>query len=177
MSCGCYPLPQAFGPRLHSCCFNGVMDTLTSEECQSLLEEEKVAHIGVITDGGPYVTPISYVLVGGHLAFRTAPGRRTEAIEADPRVSIEVSRYDEETGDWSSVIVTGTARVMPEGEDSDQVVVDALFDKYRHAYQSLLSVPSGIGLGPRFIVTVEIAEISGRTSGGFLTQRTRPGRL
>jgi len=153
------------------------MDTLTPEECRSLLEHQHVAHIGVVTPDGPYVTPISYAIVGTELAFRTAPGRRTEAIEADARVSVEVSDYDAETGDWASVIVTGTARIMADEPITEQAVIDALFDKYRHAYQSLLSVPSDIGFGPRFVVLVELAEVSGRKSGGFMSTRTRPGRL
>lgn len=153
------------------------MDTLTAEQCQALLEESHVGHIGVVTDEGPYVTPISYVVIGSQIAFRTAPGRRTEAIQGDPRVSIEVSKYDMGTGDWSSVIVSGTARVIRNDPAKEQIVVDALFEKYRNAYDSLLSLPAGLGPGTRFIVVVDVAEMSGRSSGGYLQPRTRPGRL
>lgn len=153
------------------------MDTLTADQCRALLEEAHVGHIGVITDEGPYVTPISYVFAGSQIAFRTAPGRRTEAIQADPRVSIEVSTYDRATGDWSSAIASGTARIVRNDPAREQMVVDALFEKYRNAYDGLLSLPSGLGPGTRFIVVVDIAEVSGRSSGGYLQPRTRPGRL
>lgn len=158
-------------------CFNGAMDTLTREQCQQLLESEHVAHVGVITEDGPYVTPISFVYLGSMLAFRTAPGRRTEAIEVDPRVSVEASTYDADTGDWSSVIVRGTATVVRNDAAKEQVVVDALFEKYRSAYDNLLSTPPGMGPSTRFIVLVEIVELSGRTSSGYMQPRTRPGRL
>lgn len=157
-------------------CFNALMDTLTQEECEALLADEYVAHIAVITPEGPYVTPISHVYADGELAFRTAPGRRTEAIEVDPRVSIEVSRYDKESGNWTSAIAFGTARIIRGDELKEQSVVDALFEKYRDAYGNLLSMPSGFP-GIRFIVAVDVSEISGRSSGGYLSQRTRPGRL
>ncbi len=153
------------------------MDTLPLDRCHALFEEEHVAHIGVVTDEGPYVTPISYVFLGAQLAFRTAPGRRTEAIETDPRVSIEVSSYDAATGDWSSAIASGTARVIRNDRLKEQQVVDALLEKYRDAYDNLLPMPAGLGPGTRFIVVVDIIEIAGRTSGGFLRPRTRPGRL
>jgi nitroimidazol reductase NimA-like FMN-containing flavoprotein (pyridoxamine 5'-phosphate oxidase superfamily) len=153
------------------------MDTLTQDQCRELLEQQHVAHIGVITEEGPYVTPISYVFLENRLAFRTAPGRRTEAIEVDPRVSVETSRYDAATGDWSSVIVHGTASVIRNDPAREQVVVDALFDKYRDAYDNLLSLPAGMGPGTRFVVVIEVHEMSGRSSGGFLQPRTRPGRL
>ncbi len=153
------------------------MDTLTQEECQSLLEREHVAHIGVITEDGPYVTPISYVTLANKLAFRTAPGRRTEAIEIDPRVCVEASQYNRETGDWSSVIVYGKASVIRNDAAREQVVVDALFEKYRNAYDNLLASPGGFGPSTRFVVLVDIEEMSGRSSGGYLQPRTRPGRL
>ncbi len=153
------------------------MDTLSIDQCHALFEEEHVAHVGVVTEEGPYVTPVSYVHLGAQLAFRTAPGRRTEAIETDPRVSVEVSRYDTSTGDWSSAIARGKARVIRNDRVKEQQVVDALLEKYRDAYDNLLSIRAGSGPGTRFIVVVDIIEMSGRTSGGFLLPRTLPGRL
>lgn len=153
------------------------MDTLSRERCEALLEEAHVAHIGVITAEGPYVTPISYVVLGNQLAFRTAPGRRTEAIQADPRVSVEVSTNDRTTGDWESVIIAGTAQVVRNDPVRERVVMDRLFEKYRDAYDNLSSLPAGLGAGTRFIVVVEIREISGRSSDGFLQPKTRPGRI
>jgi nitroimidazol reductase NimA-like FMN-containing flavoprotein (pyridoxamine 5'-phosphate oxidase superfamily) len=156
---------------------NGPVDTLSRERCEALLEEAHVAHMGVVTDEGPYVTPISYVFFGTQIAFRTAPGRRTEALRVDPRVCVEVSTYVEATGDWESVIAMGTARVLQDDQAREQLVVDALFDKYRNAYDNLLSLPAGLGPGTRFIVVIDVSEISGRCSGGYLQPRTRPGRL
>jgi nitroimidazol reductase NimA-like FMN-containing flavoprotein (pyridoxamine 5'-phosphate oxidase superfamily) len=158
-------------------CFNGGMDTLSQDQCLSLLEEAHVAHIGVITDEGPYVTPISYVVLGNKLAFRTAPGRRTEALEVDPRVSVETSSYDAETGDWASVIIRGTAQVIRNDAAKEGVVVDALFEKYRNAFSNLLASPPGSEPVTRFIVVIDVTEMSGRTSGGYVTAKTRPGRL
>jgi nitroimidazol reductase NimA-like FMN-containing flavoprotein (pyridoxamine 5'-phosphate oxidase superfamily) len=117
------------------------------------------------------------VFFGSQLAFRTAPGRRTEALEVDPRVSLEVSRYEAETGSWSSAIASGTVRFVRDDPAKEQLVIDGLFEKYRDAYDNLLSVPAGFPPGIRFIVVVDIDEISGRTSGGFMGPRTRPGRL
>lgn len=153
------------------------MDTLSRERCDALLEEAHVAHIGVITDQGPYVTPISYVFLGSRLAFRTGPGRRTEAIRTDPRVCVEVTSYDEPSGNWESVVATGTASVLADDAARERQVVDALFDKYRNAYENLLSMPSGVGPATRFVVLVDLDEVAGRSSGGFLQPRTRPGRL
>jgi nitroimidazol reductase NimA-like FMN-containing flavoprotein (pyridoxamine 5'-phosphate oxidase superfamily) len=152
------------------------MEELTGEGCARVLEEEDVAHIGVISDGEPYVTPLSYVIDGSEFLFRTGSGRRLDAIRENPRVCIEVTQYDPETGDWRSVVAWGTARVVDSpGERSE--TVEMLLRKYRHVMEDPLSFGARPPLAEPFIVTVELERITGRSSGAGLTPRSRPGRL
>ena len=51
------------------------MEPISESEARRLLEEEMVAHIGVIVDGEPYVTPMSFVVDGNRILFRTKPGQ------------------------------------------------------------------------------------------------------
>ena len=153
------------------------MDTLTDKEARQVLERAPVAHIGVIADGEPYVTPMSFVVDGDRLLFRTKPGKRLSAIQDSPRVCVEVSEYDEDTGDWTSVLIMGEAREATDAE-TVQRTLELLFDKYREA----LGSPLGRGelqplaAFPR-VIEVSIEEITGRASGGPFGVRTRPGRL
>jgi nitroimidazol reductase NimA-like FMN-containing flavoprotein (pyridoxamine 5'-phosphate oxidase superfamily) len=156
------------------------MDRLTTEESLALLAERPVAHVGVIAPEGPYVTPISYVLTGSdpvRLVFRTAPGKRSDAIEMDNRVSVEASRYDDDTGSWASVIVRGRARIVRNDPALEVEVVSALVDKYRSAYDTLLAPPPHADSRTIFLVVVDVLEVSGRRAGTPLGPRTRPGRL
>ena len=86
------------------------MQDLTETEARDLLERADVAHLGVIADGEPYVTAVSFVISGNLFLFRTGPGRRLRAIENGSPVCVEVSEYDSETGDWASVLAVGPAR-------------------------------------------------------------------
>jgi nitroimidazol reductase NimA-like FMN-containing flavoprotein (pyridoxamine 5'-phosphate oxidase superfamily) len=153
------------------------MNPLSREEALELLAVAPVAHLGVIDDGRPYVTPMSFVLVGDVVAFRTVPGRKLEAIRENPQVCVEAAKFDPESGEWASVIVTGMAR---ETEDAQTraAVVAGLFEKYRDALGSPLSRG---GLRPLtglpFVVLVDIEEVTGMVSGGGFAHRTRPGRL
>ncbi|HEU4916500.1 MAG TPA: pyridoxamine 5'-phosphate oxidase family protein [Acidimicrobiia bacterium] len=153
------------------------MEPISEEEALQLLAGAMVAHIGVIRDGKPYVTPMSFVLDGRRLLFRTKPGMRLEAIEANPSVSIEVSDFDEVTGDWVSVVVTGTAAERTD-EPTTTRTVELLFQKY----ESVLGSPLGHGgLQPMatfpHVIEVTIEEITGMSSGRGFAFRTRPGRL
>jgi len=153
------------------------MEPITEAEALQFLNEAMVAHIGVVQDGEPYVTPMSFVVDRQSILFRTKPGRRFEAIASNPMVCVEVSHFDESTGDWISVVVRGNA-VERTDEATTSRTVTLLMDKYR----AVLGSPLGHGgLQPMatfpHVIEVPIAEISGMVSGRGFSYRTRPGRL
>jgi nitroimidazol reductase NimA-like FMN-containing flavoprotein (pyridoxamine 5'-phosphate oxidase superfamily) len=153
------------------------MTPLSQEEAMEILTFGHVAHIGVIADGEPYVTPMSYVVDGDRILFRTMPGKKLDAIRTFPKVSIEVSRLDETTGDWVSVISKGTA-VETDDEALKSKVVQMLMDKYRSIIGSPLST-GGMPLlgGAPHVIVVDLDEVNGMSSGRGWDHRTRPGRL
>ena len=143
------------------------MESITVEEAKRFLDESLVAHIGVISLGEPYVTPMSFVVDSDRILFRTKPGKRYEAMLENPVVSIEASTFDNETGDWVSVIVRGRAA---EADDATiTLTVQLLLRKYGTVLGPLLS--------RGHVVEVTIDEITGMISGGGFAMRTRPGRL
>lgn len=153
------------------------MEPLSEAAARQLLEKAPVAHVGVIDAGAPYVSPLSFVVEGNTIMFRTMPGRRLSALKANPAVSIEACRFDEKSGDWASVIVTGTAR-FADDDASRQLVLGKLFEKYRDVLGSPLSRggPQPMASLPH-VVVVDIEDISGMSSSGLFSIRTRPGRL
>ncbi len=152
------------------------MDELTAEEARELLRTEMVAHVATAVDGEPYVTPISFVVIGDELLFRTAPGRRLDAITANQRVCVEASRIDQ-AGNWESVLVWGDAYVADD-PNREADVVAALLEKYHGAAESLLSLAPARPFDQQTVlVAVPMSEVSGRTSGRGLNPRARPGRL
>lgn len=152
------------------------MENLGPERTVELLADGKVGHIAVVDEGLPYVSPVSYVVIDRVLYFRTGPGRRLEAIRRQPRVSVEVTciRAD---GGWECVIAEGEAREVDDQHLRERIV-SGLLSKYTEEIGSPLS--SG-GRNPlpqsAAFVGVELSEITGRTSGSWLSIPTRPGRL
>jgi nitroimidazol reductase NimA-like FMN-containing flavoprotein (pyridoxamine 5'-phosphate oxidase superfamily) len=153
------------------------MDPLTRPEIDQILAESPVAHLGVVDEnGGPYVTPLSYVYTGDTIAFRTLEGRRIAALRANPRVCIEVMEYEPEGGDWLSVIAFGTAEIV-EDDIAAGAFIAQLLHKYEQTFEGLFGLPAREGLTVAYVVRVLLDDVSGRTSGRFLSTRTRPGRL
>ncbi|MDP2624191.1 MAG: pyridoxamine 5'-phosphate oxidase family protein [Actinomycetota bacterium] len=149
------------------------MTTLNAAECAQVLEQARVAHVACIADGEPYVTPMSFVMIGGVLYFRTALGRRVDALRQDPRVSVSAAKIGEDDS-WRSVLIQGTARFVDDGRIEEDVIA-ALIHKYGN---SPLSVSKPAILPEESpVVAVDAAEMTGRSSGDPLSPGIHPGRV
>jgi nitroimidazol reductase NimA-like FMN-containing flavoprotein (pyridoxamine 5'-phosphate oxidase superfamily) len=147
---------------------------LSSEECWAVLERGRTAHLGVVSEGEAYVTPMSYVIRADEIVFRTAPGRRVDSLEENTRVCIEVTVDRDDTG-WESVILWGAARFIDDETVHGEVVAD-LLAKY-HTESLFSSAAPQVAPAERSVVAIRPDQITGRSSGGGLGTNTRPGRL
>lgn len=152
------------------------MENLSDTETLDLLVEGKVGHLAVIDGDVPYVSPVSYVVIENEICFRTGLGRRVDAIRANPAVSFETMRTRADGG-WECVIVSGEARDRDDNVLA-QRVVSALLSKYREELGSPFSRGKRSPIAePATFIAISIEEITGRTSGTWITIPTRPGRL
>jgi len=151
------------------------MDILTPDEIADVVAAARVAHIGVFSNGEPYVTPISYVPFGDGIAFRSLAGRRLDAIATNPRVSVEITVVDEATGSWKSVVASGDSSVVDDSQEAAEII-QLLLQRYTAAFENLLG-DKGPTLSRASVVRVDFERVTGRSSDGRLQPKTRPGRL
>ena len=152
------------------------MRDLTTQRANALLENEPVGRLGVVSDGDPYVTGCSFVHYEGTVYLRTAPGKRLSAIQAHPRVCLEISTWDSLTGEWRSIVAMGTARLVDDVE-VEALAIRLLRDKYRRITRSRLEMPPDEPGEDGVVVAIELDETSARTSGTGLDDGMNPGRL
>lgn len=89
------------------------MQELDPDECRRLLSAGGVGRVAVSTPQGPAVVPVTYEVVGGAIAYRTAPDS-IPAAAVGSEVAFEVDQVDEAMGRGWSVLVVGSARVVTE---------------------------------------------------------------
>lgn len=148
------------------------MIELERDECERILREAPTAYVACISDGEPYVTPMSFAYVEGDILFRTREGKRTEALAADPRVCVVVDLATP-TGGWESVIAWGEA--TPADDHTAAEAIAALIRKYGG---SGFEVSSDQRLPvERPVYRIRLSRMSGRSSGAGLGPETHPGRL
>ena len=152
------------------------MDVLSPDEIEQVLVDGWVVHVAVVDDGRPYVSPMSYIYSDGAIAFRTVEGRRIEALRANPAICMEVTRYDDETGDWWSVIAQGSAEFIEDDLDSAGIIAE-LLHKYSGSFAELFPMPDRGIPTVASVVKMHIDEVDSRCSGRLTGVKTRPGRL
>jgi nitroimidazol reductase NimA-like FMN-containing flavoprotein (pyridoxamine 5'-phosphate oxidase superfamily) len=82
------------------------MRTLVEDEAKALLSTAKIGRLGCIDNGEPYVVPINYVFTDGTIYSHSLPGRKLEALRANPRTCLQVDDIQDDFN-WRSVIAYG----------------------------------------------------------------------
>lgn len=93
---------------------NDVVTELTQQECWEMLREEEFGRLAYRLVDEIHITPINYAVDGSALLFRTAEGNKLLAVVVGSDVAFEIDRYGKD--DARSVVVRGSARLLPEDE-------------------------------------------------------------
>lgn len=110
--------------------------SLDPSECWKLLRKLDTGRLAVIADGAPDIFPVNYVVDGGTVVFRTAPGTKASAIASGAPVAFEVDGYDSMVKQGWSVVLKGTAARI---KNIDELIETAYLPLY-----PLNSAPKGI---------------------------------
>ncbi len=87
---------------------------LTTEQCWQMLRSEEFGRLAYRLVDEVHITPINYAVDDSTLLFFTAEGSKLLAVAMGSEVAFEIDRYGEDTA--RSVVVRGTARLLPEDE-------------------------------------------------------------
>jgi uncharacterized protein len=89
---------------------------MSEEEARALLRASRLARLGCIAEGYPYVVPVNYVFNGEFVFSHSLPGRKIDAMRAFPRVCLQVDEVRDQTR-WKSALAFGTFEELnDEGE-------------------------------------------------------------
>ena len=80
---------------------------MSDDAAWALLRAGCLARLGCIADDSPYVVPINYAADGASVLVHTLPGRKLEAMRANPRVCLQVDDITDQYR-WRSVLAYGT---------------------------------------------------------------------
>ena len=97
------------------------VEDMSANEMHALLQREGFGHLGCARDGRPYVVPMHYAYDGKELYFFTTQGMKTQYIDANPQVCLQVEEITGRTH-WRSVMVIGRATEITSDEETQRAM-------------------------------------------------------
>src|SRR5947208_7249542 len=87
------------------------VEDMSPAEMHALLQRESFGHLGCSRDTRPYVLPMNYAYDGKELFFFTTERMKTQFIDANPKVCLQVEEVTD-SSHWRSIMVLGDARKL-----------------------------------------------------------------
>jgi uncharacterized protein len=89
------------------------LEVLTVDECFDLVRDQVIGRLAVGSrHGPPFVAPVTFVLDGTSIVFRSDPGEKFDAV--DQEVSFQVDGFDHQHHTGWSVLVQGRIELASE---------------------------------------------------------------
>jgi hypothetical protein len=130
---------------------------LRDTDSLAILREGSLGRLGCIADGAPYVVPVNYLFDGQDVYIHSLPGRKIDALRANPRVCLQVDEI-EDAYHWRSVIAYGIYEEVS-GEKTREEILVKLFGRL----PNMTPVESRLakGLKETIVFRIKVDEITG----------------
>jgi nitroimidazol reductase NimA-like FMN-containing flavoprotein (pyridoxamine 5'-phosphate oxidase superfamily) len=140
-----------------------MMRTLNEVEASKLFQSARVAHLGCIVNGEPYVVPINYQIDGDSLYSHSLPGLKISGLRENPRACVQVDEIESDLR-WRSAIAFGRFEEFTNRHERTEILAKLL-----HQFPMLTPVESAIaidGAAPEVIVfRIKIERLTGVSEG------------
>ena len=140
-----------------------MLTTLNDAQSRELLHSMRVARLGSIANGEPYITPINYNFEDDCVYSHSLPGLKIAALRNNPRACIQVDQVDSDLR-WRSVLAFGNFEEIAKSGERNEIL-----GKLLKRLPMLTPVESAIaadGCSPEVIVfRIRIDRITGVSEG------------
>jgi len=127
---------------------------LSMNECWSLLRSVRVGRIAVAVGAHIEIFPITFIVTGGTIVFRTGEGTKVAAMAQNPDVAFEADGYDESAREAWSVVARARAGDIADAEAPD-VLSGALVSWHAGPKHRLVQLAPSHLSGRRFAVQAQ----------------------
>src|SRR5215204_1410244 len=140
-----------------------MMTTLNEIEARKVLQSARVARLGCIAHGEPYVVPISCYLEDDCLYSHSLPGRKISALRENPRACVQADEIESDLH-WRSAIAFGRFEEITKSNEREEILTKLL-----RKFPLLTPVESAIAAdasAPQVIVfRIRIERLTGVSEG------------
>ena len=98
-----------------------MLTRLSEDKSFSVLSATRVARLGCIVDGEPYVVPINYYFEDGCAHSHSLPGLKISALRENPRACLQVDEVESDLR-WRSVLAFGNYGEIKSSSERSQIL-------------------------------------------------------
>jgi uncharacterized protein len=132
---------------------------LSEKESVMRLQAGRVARLGCIVEGGPYITPINYYYEDSCAYSHSLPGLKISALRANPRACLQVDEVESDLN-WRSVLAFGSYEEITNQSERKSILVKLL-----NRFPMLTPVESAIAVDasppPVVVFRIRIDRVTG----------------
>jgi uncharacterized protein len=130
---------------------------LGNTDALAILRKGTLGRLGCIAADWPYVVPVNYYFDGENIYIHTLPGKKLDALRANPRVCLQVDEI-KDSYNWRSVITYGTFEEVS-SEETRENVLTKLYSKLPH----MTPVESRLvkGMTGTIVFRIKVEEVTG----------------
>lgn len=131
-------------------------------DCIALLSSSRLARLACSKDNIPYVVPISFRYVDGHILSVSRPGQKIEWMRSNAHVCLEVDQISHKR-QWKSLVVHGLFRELTDTDEREVTwsILQEQNDWWEPGGMKPMSQHVEGGLDPVYF-RIEIGSMSGR---------------
>jgi nitroimidazol reductase NimA-like FMN-containing flavoprotein (pyridoxamine 5'-phosphate oxidase superfamily) len=102
-----------------------MMRMLTEDEARKLFQFARIARLGCIVHGEPYVVPINCHLEDDYLYSHSLPGLKISGLRENPRACVQVDEIESDLH-WRSAIAFGKFEEVTKSNEREDVLAKLL---------------------------------------------------
>ena len=103
---------------------------LRDADALAILREGNLGRLGCVAGGWPYVVPVNYYFDGKDIYIHALPGKKIDALRANPRACLQVDEI-KDSYNWRSVIAYGTFEEIS-NEEARENILTRLYSRLPH---------------------------------------------
>lgn len=140
-----------------------MIKTLNDEAARSLFQLARVARLGCVVNGEPYVVPVNCHLDGDFLYSHSLPGLKISALRENPNACVQVDDIETDLR-WRSAIAFGKYEEITRPAERADVL-----NKLLHRFPLLTPVESSIAvdgsMAEVIVFRIKIERLTGVSEG------------
>ena len=136
---------------------------LGADKSREVLRRGTVARLACVAGNEPYVVPVNYVFDGESVLVHSLPGRKIDAMRANPRVCLQVDEIEDDLG-WKSVLAFGNYEEITNAGERGRAM-NHLLSRFPKLTPVESYMAGGTGTPAPIVFRIRVDKISGLCEG------------